>query len=139
MEKFLFYLYGKKVHLCTDHQALQHLMKRNRSNHKNSARLTRWLDRLAHFDIAVQHNAGRNLKFTNYLSRNPVKGAPTDSKYDEENVINILIEHAKLNAKYGSLFDSQSENSKQDTEIKQNSSDNRNEQKNDQSHENRTF
>ena len=116
LEKFRFYLYGKKVHRYTDHQALEPLIKRNRSNHQYSARLTRWLDRLAHLDIAVQHIAGRNLKFTDYLSRNPVGGAPTEDKYDEEYVINILTEHAELNAKYGSLFDSQSDYSKQDTE-----------------------
>ena len=131
-EKFRFSLYGKKVHLYTDHQALEPLIKQNRSNHQYSARLTRWLDRLAHFDIAVQHIAGRNLKFTNYLSRNPVEGASTESKYDEEYVINILTEHAKLNAKYGSLFDSQSECSKQDTETKQIPSENKNGQSNDQ-------
>ena len=114
-------------------------MKRNRNNHQFSARITRLLDRLAHFDIAVQHFPGKNLKFTDYLSRNPVERAPTESKYDEEYVINILTVHAKMNAKYGSLFDSQSENSKQNTEIKQNSPENRNEQKYDQSHKNRTF
>ena len=106
--------------LYTDHQALEPLIKRNRSNHQYSSRLTRWLDRLAHFDIAVQHIAGKNLKFTDYLSRNPVEGATTENKYDEEYVINILTEHAKLNAKYVSLFDNQSECSTQDTETKQN-------------------
>ena len=116
--KFRFSSYGKKVHLYTDHQALELLKKRNRSNHHYSARLTRWLDRLAHFDIAVQHIAGRKLKFIDYLSRNPVEQAPRVSKYDEEYGIIILTEHAKSNAKYGSLFDSQSENSKQDTERK---------------------
>ena len=139
LEKFRFYLYGKKVFLYTDHQALEPLIKRNRSNHQYSARLTRWLDRLAHFDIAVQHIAGKNLKFTDYLSRNPVAGAPTENKYDEEYVINILTEHAKLNAKYGSLFDSQSERNNQDTEIKQNQCENKIEQSNDLSYQNRTF
>ena len=38
LEKFRFYLYGKKVYLYTDHQALEPLIKRNRSNHQNSAR-----------------------------------------------------------------------------------------------------
>ena len=99
MENFQFHLYGKKVHLYTDHQALEPLIKRNRSNHQYSARLTRWFDRLAHFDIAAQHFAGSNLKFTAYLSRNPVGGAPIENKYDEEYVINILAEHAELNAK----------------------------------------
>ena len=79
------------------------------------------------------------MKFTDYLSRNPVGGAPTEDKYDEDYVINILTEHAELNAKYGSLFDSQSDHNKQDTETKRNTSENENEQKNDQSHANRTF
>ena len=52
LEKFRFYLYGKKVFLYTDHQALEPLIKRNRCNRQYSARLTRWLDRLAHLDIA---------------------------------------------------------------------------------------
>ena len=45
LEKFRFYFYGRKVHLYTDHQALELLTKRNRSNKQYSARLTRWLDR----------------------------------------------------------------------------------------------
>ena len=84
---------------------------------------------MAHFDIAVQHIAGSNLKLTEYLSRNPVGGAPTGNKYNEDYVINILPEHAELNAKYGSLFDHQSNYSKQDTEIKRNTSETENEQK----------
>ena len=79
------------------------------------------------------------MKFTDYLSRNPVGRARTEDKYDEEYVINILTEHAELNAKYGSLFDSQSDHNKQDTETKRNTSENENEQKNDQSHANKTF
>ena len=42
LEKFRFYLYGKKVLLYTDHQALEPLIKRNRCNRQYSARLTRW-------------------------------------------------------------------------------------------------
>ena len=51
LEKLRFLLYGKKVFYNTDHQALEPLIKRNRCNKQYSARLTRWLDRLAHFDI----------------------------------------------------------------------------------------
>ena len=97
LEKFRFYLYGKKVYLYTDHQALEPLIKRNRCNRQYSARLTRWLDRLAHFDIAIQHIAGSNLKFTDFLSRNPVENATTEDVYDEQYVINILSEQAELN------------------------------------------
>ena len=139
LENFRFYLYGKKVYLYTDHHVLEPLIKRNRSNHQYSARLTRWLDRLAQFDIAVQHIAGSDLKFTDYISRNPVGRAPTENKYDEEYVINILNEHAEINAKYGSLFDSQSEYSKQDTATKQIATEKRNEKKKNHSHADRTF
>ena len=104
LEKFRFYLYGKKVFLYTDHQALDPLIKRNRCNKQYSARLTRWLDRLAHFDISVQHIAGSNLKFTDFLSRNPVEGATTENMYDEQYVTNILAEQAKLNSKYGRII-----------------------------------
>ena len=41
LEKLRFYLYGKKVFLYTDHQALEPLIKRNRCNKQYSARLTR--------------------------------------------------------------------------------------------------
>ena len=101
LEKFRFYLYGKKVYLYTDHQALEPLIKRNRCNKQYSARLTRWLDRLAHFDIVIQHIAGCNLKFTDYLSRNPVGRATPEDNYDEEYVIIMLSEQARLNFKYG--------------------------------------
>ena len=83
IEKFRFYLYRKKVYLYTDHQALEPLIKRNRSNKQYSARRTRWLDRLTHFDISI-HITGSNLKFTDYLSRNPVGRAMPEENYDEE-------------------------------------------------------
>ena len=134
LEKFRFYLYGKKVFLYTDHQALEPLIKRNRCNRQYSARLTRWLDRLAHFDIAIQHIAGSNLKFTDFLSRNPVEveNATTEDVYDEQYVINILSEQAELNLKYGSLFVDQSHNASKRNKMNETKSD-------DQSKYNRTF
>ena len=80
------------------------------------ARLTRWLDRLTHFDISIQHIAGSNLKFTDYLSRNSVGGATPEENYNQEYVNNILTEQAELNLKYGQLFANQSESSKIKTE-----------------------
>ena len=132
LEKFRFYLYGKKIFLYTDHQALEPLIKRNRCNRQYSARLTRWLDRLAHFDIAIQHIAGSNLKFTDFLSRNPVENAATEDVYDEQYVINILSEQAELNLKYGSLFVDQSRNASKRNRMNETKSD-------DQSKHNRTF
>ena len=62
--------------------------------------------------------AGSNLKFTDYLSRNPVGGAIPEELYEEEYVINILTEHAKLNLKHGRLFADQSKHDKNKPEIR---------------------
>ena len=104
LEKFRFYLYGKEVFSYTGHQALEPLIKRNRRNLQYSARLTRWLDRLPHYDIAIQHIAGSNLNFTDFLCRNLLENATTEDVYDQQYVINILSEQTESNTKYGSLF-----------------------------------
>ena len=49
------------------------------------------------------------MKFTDFLSRNPVEGAATENVYDEQYVINILTEQAELNLKYGRIFTNQSQ------------------------------
>ena len=54
LERFRFHLYGKQVQLFSDHQALEPLLKKNKSNKQYSAQLTRWLDRLNHFDIILK-------------------------------------------------------------------------------------
>ena len=124
LENFRFCLYGKKEFLYTDHQALESLIKRNQCNRQYSARLTRWLDRLAHFDIAIQHIAGSNLKFTDFLSRNPVEEATTEDVYDEQYVITILSEQAEINVKYGSLFVDESRNAPETNKTEETKSDN---------------
>ena len=132
LEKSRFYLYGKEVFLNTDHQALEPLIKRNRCNIQYCAKLTRWLDRLTHFDIAIQHIAGSNLKFTDFLSRNLVEKATNEDVYDEQYVINILSEQAELNVKYEILFADQSQNAPERTKRTEKNLNN-------QSHRNRTF
>ena len=136
LEKFRFYLYEKKIYLYTNHQPLELLIKRNRSNKQNSARLTRWLDRLTHFDISIQHIAGSNLIFIDYLSGNPVGRAMPEENYDEEYVLNKLTE---LNLKYGILFVYQSENSRTRTETENGTSEEQNEKHDRQSHSHRIF
>ena len=56
----------------------------------------------------MQHILGSNLKFTNFLSINPVEDATTKDVYDEQYVFNNLSEQAELNMKYGSLCVDQS-------------------------------
>ena len=103
LEQFRTYIYGKPIKLLTDHQALEPLMKRNRSNKTYSTRLTRWLDWLAQFTINVNHIAGKHLALTDYLSRNPISPPPTDDAYDEEYVINNILQHYSFIAKYSCL------------------------------------
>ena len=103
LEHFRLYIYGKPIKLLTDHQALEPLIKRNRSNKTYSARLTRWLDRLAHFTINVSHIAGKHLALTDYLCRNPSAPSQADDVNDEEYVINNVIPHYKFVTKYGCL------------------------------------
>ena len=84
LEYFRYFVYGKRVNLLTDHQALQPLLKRNRAHKQYSARLTRWLDRLGHFDVNVQYTAGKNIPLTDYLSRHPIVN--TDESAAENNL-----------------------------------------------------
>ena len=108
--------------LLTDHQALEPLIKRNRSNKTYSARLTRWLDRLAHFTINVNHTAGKHLALTDYLSKNPTAPPQANEAYDEEYVINNILPHYKFMFKYGCLSNqkNQSNNGASDNERKTN-------------------
>ena len=71
LDHFHLNIYGKPNKLLTDHQALEPLIERNRSNKTYSAALTRWSDRLAHFSFNVNHIAGKHLALADYLSRNP--------------------------------------------------------------------
>ena len=103
LEHFRLYIYGKPIKLLTDHQALEPLIIRNRSNKTYSARLTRWPDRLAHFTINVNHIAGKLLALTDYLSRNPVLPPQADNTYDEEYVINNILPHYSFISKHGCL------------------------------------
>ena len=47
-ERFEVNCYKSSVELLSDHEALEHSIKKDRSNKTYGARLTRWLNRLAH-------------------------------------------------------------------------------------------
>ena len=101
LERFRFYLYGKQVQLFSDHQALEPLLKRNKANKQYSARLTRWLERLNHFDISLKHTAGKEIKFTDFISRNPIEIPKLEENYEEEFVINGIAQLATVNVRIG--------------------------------------
>ena len=91
LEHFRFHVYGKPIKLFSDHSALEPFLRRNRANKTYSARLTRWLDRITHFDVTVNHIVGEEIKLADYLSRHPNDEAENETHYEEEYVINALI------------------------------------------------
>ena len=106
----------------TGHQSLQPLIERKRSYRTYSARLTRWLGRLAHFTNNVNHIAGEHTALKDYLSRNPISPPQTDDEYDEEYVINSILPHYNSISKCGCLSNhiNQSENKTEKSERKVN-------------------
>ena len=111
LEYLRYYVYGKKVNLLTNHQALQPLLKRNRAHKLYTARLTRWLDRLSHFNVNVQYTAGKNIPLTDYLSRHPIahehEADPPckneEREAEEEVVINQIYGLFEFNRANGSI------------------------------------
>ena len=114
---FQFYIYGKPIELLTGHQALEPLIKRNKSNKTYSARLTRWLDRLAHFDNKIKHIAGKHLALTDYLSRHPISKPEPIENYNEEYVINCVIPLAEFINNHGSITDEKNTEAQTDKPI----------------------
>ena len=105
LEYIRYYVYGKKLNLLTDHQALQPLLKRNRAHKQYSARLTRWLDKLSHFDVNVQFTAGKNIPLTDYISRHPiVNTAENETENDGSGQTETESEEFVINQIHG-LFD----------------------------------
>ena len=51
---------NKIVYPYTENQTMEAKFKRNRAYRQNTARLTRQLDRLAHFGISIKYKAGKN-------------------------------------------------------------------------------
>ena len=79
-------------------------MKKNKSNKQYSAQITRWLDRLNHFDITLKYTAGKEIKFTDFISKNPTEIAEPEENYEEEFVINAIAQLATANYRIGRIF-----------------------------------
>ena len=104
LERFRFHLYGKQIYLFSDHQTLKPLLKRNKSNIQYTVRLTRWFDRLNHFDITQNTLREKKIKSTDFISRNPTETAEPEENYEEEFVINALAQLATVNNRIGRIF-----------------------------------
>ena len=69
--------------LLTDDRALKPLLERKRPTKKYSAKSTKWLNRLPHFDIE-NFFAGRHFGLTSYLSKNPVFDQDLPGTYEQK-------------------------------------------------------
>ena len=91
---FKYYLLGSKFELITDHTALLSALKPNRANKSRQSRLIRWVDKLLPYTFSIQHIPGKDMGFTDYLSRNPHQKPPPISPDDGLFVINRIREFA---------------------------------------------
>ena len=89
LDHFKYYLFGSHCTLQTDQQALLSALKNNRGNKTYQSRLTRWVDRLLPFHFKVEHIAGKNMGFADYLSRHPIS-QPTGENIDKNHVMNTI-------------------------------------------------
>ena len=85
------YLYGSEFEVITDHKAFFSALSPNRGNKTYHSRLTRWVDRLLHFNFTIKHVAGKDMGFTDLISRIASGKTLPISHYDEEFVAAILI------------------------------------------------
>ena len=71
------------------------------------------MDRLNHFDISLKHTAAKEIKLTDFISRNPTENSEPEENYEEEFVINAIAQLATVNAGIGRIFNqSDGENEK---------------------------
>ena len=87
MESYKNYLYGSEFEIITDHKALISALSPNHGNKTYHSRLTRWVDRLLPFNFTMKHLAGKDMGFTDLISRSPSGKAIPPSHYDEEFVV----------------------------------------------------
>ena len=89
-EHFKIYLYSAEFEIVTDHKALLLALNANQSNKTMNRRLTRWTNRLLPFKFKIKDIQGKDMGFTDFLSRFTSGKALPTSQYDNEFVVAIL-------------------------------------------------
>ena len=99
-EQFKNYLYGAEFDIVTDHRALLSALNANHSNKTIHSRITRWVNRLLPFNFKIKHIPGKEMGFTDLLSRLPSGKALPTSHYDSELVaatVKKFVENLSVN------------------------------------------
>ena len=121
VEHFKNYVYGVKFKIISDDIALMTVLKPNRGNKTFSSRLTRWVDRLLHFEFEEVHVAGRTLGMADYLSIHPseLEGATikAETLWNEWFTVNSVISLNNV-LENGELTSEQAEVAKRENESK---------------------
>ena len=87
VEHYKYYLNGSEFEVITDHKALLSALSPNYGNKTYHSRLTRWVDRLLPLNFTIKHLAGKDMGFTDLISRISSGKAFPISHYDEEFVV----------------------------------------------------
>ena len=95
-EPFRNYLYGTELQIVTDHKALLSALSANLGNKTMHSRLTRWLNRLSPFNFKISHLPGKDMSFTDLLSRPPSGKTLPISHYDDEFVVTSIEKIQKI-------------------------------------------
>ena len=106
VDRFKYYLLGKKLVIVTNHKALTSALEGNRSNKTYQSRLTRWVDRLLPYQFKIVHIPGKDMGIVDYLSREPTGDPWPETKLDEKFVVtSIECFHRALDYLYSRLND----------------------------------
>ena len=95
IKHFKDYLYGRRLTLKTDHQALVSALKTNRGNKTYQSRLTRWIDRLIPFDFDIHHLSGSTMGPIDDILRHPFGKPQPPAYWDEQFVVAFFDDFAK--------------------------------------------
>ena len=97
------YLYGTEFQI--DHKALLAALSANHGKKTMHSRLTRWVNRLLSFFFKISHLPGKDMGFTDLLSRLPSGKALPICHYDDEFVVASIdiIQNILLNKQYSKI------------------------------------
>ena len=105
-EHFRNYLYGTEFQKKTDHKALLSALSATHGNKTMHSPLTRWVNRLLPSNFKISNLPGKDMGFTDLLSRLPPGKALPISHNDDEFVVASIdqIQNISLNKQYSKIF-----------------------------------
>ncbi|PAA56643.1 hypothetical protein BOX15_Mlig004385g26 [Macrostomum lignano] len=91
IERWHYYLYGRRVTLRTDHKALTTLLDSKGMGHR-PLRIHRWVERLRGYDVRFEHIPGADNKCADMLSRWATTERVPAEETDEEGYVYAVVD-----------------------------------------------